>query len=147
MRQLLALVLATPLVLPTAAAPVAAQAQVFDCQGAVRTESIFEAGAASTRERRWTIVVSDRADYVKRPPEIAAGCVEPTIEVCGCKLGTELVRCRSLGISAAGVEVGMDFSIDRRSRQMTLSGRRYDPASGQLIETSGELACDLSERP
>ncbi len=140
MRQWLALALAT------AAVPLAAQSWEFDCRGTVRSDSVFEAGAASERERRWIIVASDTAGYVKRDPEIAAGCVQPTVEVCGCELGADLIRCRSLGMTPAGEEAGMDFSIDRRSGAMRLSGRRYDPRSGKVVETTGLLACRVSEK-
>lgn len=134
------------LVLALVCAPLAAQTWTYACQGTVRTESIFETGTASERERSWLIVANETAGYVKRDPEIAAGCVEPVVEICGCELGADLIRCRSLGISPAGDEIGMDFSIDRQARRMQLSGRHYDPKSGQVIETSGRLACETMEQ-
>ncbi len=134
------------LVLTAAVAPLSAQSWEFDCRGSVRSEKLFEAGAPSERERRWVIVASDTAGYVKRDPEIAVGCVQPTVEICGCELGADLIRCRSLGLTAAGEEAGMDFSLDRRSGRMQLSGRRYDPRSGSVLETSGELACRMTEK-
>ncbi len=125
--------------------PLAAQAVRFDCAGPVRTEDIFAGGAASSRERQWEIVVSFEGGYVRRAPELAAGCLEATVEVCGCELSSSAIRCRSLGIAREGVEVVMDFSIDRHNGKMTLAGRRFDPHAGSVIETNGLLACKESE--
>ncbi len=140
MRRALAAVLAW-----SAAWPLAAQTLRFDCAGAVRTEDVFDGGAATGGERQWQIVANFEGGYVRRAPELASGCLEPTVEVCGCELASAAIRCRSLGISAQGVEVGMDFSIDRSNGRMTVAGRRFDPKSGTVIETSGRLACTESE--
>lgn len=143
-RVAAALLILSLAALAAAAAP-PLQGQAFDCRGMVRTEQVFEAGTAGERERHWRIIVNDDAGYVKRDPEIAAGCVERTVEVCGCELGADRILCRSLGITRAGEEVGMDFSIDRRSGEMQLTGRRHDPKSGNLTETQGRLACNVTE--
>lgn len=129
-----------------AAAPLAAQTWTFDCHGTAKTENVFDGSPATERERRWRLVVNDEAGYVKRDPELAPGCVERKVEVCGCELGKEAIRCRSLGISPQGEEVGMDFSIDRVTGRMSLSGRRFDPATGNMVDTSGQLACRISRQ-
>lgn len=124
-------------------APVmAAQAMIYDCRGAVSSEPLFGSGAIERHERRWLLEVNDEAGYVKRDRELAAGCVQRTVEICGCDLGSELIRCRSLGITPEGTEVGMDFTLDRRSLRLQLSGQRVDPSSGAVVETRGELACE-----
>ncbi len=129
------------------AAPVmAAQALVYDCRGAVSQEPLFGSGATERQERRWQLEVNDEAGYVKRGRELAAGCVQRTVEICGCELGAELIRCRSLGITPEGNEVGMDFTLDRRSLRLQLSGQRVDPSSGAVVETRGELACEGRRR-
>lgn len=140
---------AVPLVVTlwAAAAPLAAQTWVFDCRGPVKTENVFDDGPASERERRWRIVANEEAGYVKRDPDLAAGCLERTVEVCGCELASEAIRCRSLGVTPQGEEVGMDFSIDRITGTMHLAGRRFDPATGNVIDTSGQLACAMSRQP
>ncbi len=140
MRRWLAAALAVSFTLP-----LAAQTVRFDCAGMVRTEDVFDGGASGSAERRWQIVASFEGGYVKRAPELAAGCVEATVEVCGCELSSTAIRCRSLGISRDGVEVGMDFGIDRRSGRMTVAGRRFDPRAATVIETSGQLACTETE--
>ncbi len=127
------------------AIPLAAQTVRFDCAGTVRTEDVFDGGASSSAEKRWQILASFEGGYVRRAPELAAGCVEATVEVCGCELASAAIRCRSLGISRDGIEVAMDFGIDRRSGKMTLAGRRFEPRAGTVIETSGELACTETE--
>lgn len=140
---------ALPLIamLSAASAPLAAQTWVFDCHGPVKTENVFDGGPVSERERRWRITVNDEAGYVKRDPELAAGCIERNVEICGCEPGADMIRCRSLGITPQGEEVGMDFSIDRVTGKMILSGRRYDPATGHMIDTRGQLACAMSRQP
>ena len=117
-----------------------AQALRFECRGIVKTENVFD-GGGEARERQWTLIANHDAGYVKRDPELAAGCVERKVEVCGCDLGSQTIRCRSLGITPQGVEVGMDFSIDRHAQQLKLAGRRFDPASGDVTETTGVLQC------
>lgn len=123
------------------AMPLVAQTVRFDCTGIVKTENLFDTGLATTTERQWGVVANYDAGYVKRDPELAAGCVERNVEVCGCELGAQAVSCRSLGITPRGVEVSMDFTIDRAAQRMKLSGRRFDPQSGSVTETSGLLAC------
>lgn len=127
------------------ALPLAAQTVRFDCAGTVRTEDVFDGGASQSAEKQWQIVASFEGGFVRRPPELAAGCVEATVEVCGCELSSSAIRCRSLGISRDSVEVVMDFGIDRRSGKMTVAGRRFDPRSGTVVETSGELVCTETE--
>lgn len=129
------------------AAPLAAQTWVFDCRGPVKTENVFDGGPATERERHWRIIANDEAGYVKRDPELAPGCIERQVEICGCESGTDMIRCRSLGITPRGEEVGMDFSIDRLTGRMSLAGRRFDPATGNVIDTSGQLACTMSRQP
>lgn len=125
--------------------PLAAQTLRFECGGLVKIESVFDGDSATTAQRQWSVVANYDAGYVKRDPELAAGCVERTVEVCGCELGPQTIHCRSLGIAAQGVEVGMDFSIDRTAQRMKISGRRFDPQSGSVTETTGLLEC--SEHP
>lgn len=148
MKRLPALPLALVLtaVLSAAAAPLAAQTWVFDCRGPVKTENVFDGGPAAERERRWRIVANEEAGYVKRDPELAPGCLERKVEICGCDLGKEAIRCRSLGITPQGEEVGMDFSIDRLTGRMSIAGRRFDPATGHMTDTSGQLACAMSRQ-
>lgn len=136
----LAAVLMLSFALPLAARPVS-----FDCAGQVSVEDLFDGGGRGTSERRWHLIASVEGGYVRRAPELAAGCIEATVEVCGCEVTSTAIRCRSLGISRDGVEVSMDFSIDRHSGRMTLAGRRFDPRSGTVIESNGLLACKESE--
>ncbi len=125
------------------ALPAAAQTVRFDCHGSVKTDKVFDGGAVE-HERQWTLVANYDAGYVKRAPELAAGCVERRVEVCGCTLDPGAIRCRSLGITPEGVEVGMDFSLDRAVQRLTLSGRRFEPQSGSVTETAGVLECTES---
>ncbi len=136
----LAAVLMLSCALPLAARPVS-----FDCAGQISTEDLFDGGGRGTSERRWHLIASVEGGYVRRAPELAAGCLESTVEVCGCEITPAAIRCRSLGISREGVEVSMDFSIDRHSGRMTVAGRRFDPRSGTVIESNGLLACKESE--
>ncbi len=131
-------------VLMAAAAPLAAQTWVFDCRGPVKTENVFDGSRATERDRRWRIVANDEAGYVKRDPELAAGCMERTVEICGCEPGKDMISCRSLGITPQGETVGMHSSNHRISGRLTLAGRRFDPATGNMIDTSGQLACEMS---
>ncbi len=140
MKRLLAAALALSLTLP-----LAAQTVSFDCAGQLRTENVFDGGIADSGDRQWQVVASFEGGFVRRAPELAAGCLEATVEVCGCELAPAAVRCRSLGISRDGVEVMMDFHIDRHNGRMSVDGRRVDPRSGTVIETHGLLACKESE--
>ena len=117
-----------------------AQTVRFECRGVVKADDVFD-GRSSSHERQWTIIANFDAGYVKRDPELAAGCVERKVEVCGCELGAQAISCRSLGVTPQGIEVGMDFSIDRSAGQLKLAGRRFEPASGNLTETAGVLSC------
>ena len=126
-------------------APLAAQTVRFDCAGQVSTEDLFDGGGRGSSDRQWQLIASLEGGYVRRPPELAAGCMEATVEICGCELAAPTIRCRSLGFSREGVEVAMDFTIDRHSGRMTVAGRRFDPRSSSVIETHGLLACKESE--
>lgn len=128
------------------ALPLAAQTVSYDCEGVVSTENLFDGGPQQSSRERWRIVANPEAGYVKRAPELAAGCLQPAVEVCGCEQAPNVISCRSLGLTREGVEVGMDFSIDRNANRMKLAGRRYDPKSGSVIETRGELACEPGPR-
>ncbi len=139
MRQALVAALLVGIVTQTPA-----QSLLYECRGIVSTENIFDGGNSEQRERQWRIITNYDAGYVKRDPELAAGCVERTVEVCGCELGPQMIRCRSLGLSPQGVEVAMDFSIDRATKRLKLTGRRVEPASGQVTETAGMLDCTES---
>jgi hypothetical protein len=141
---LLSATLAAALAIPSAS--LAAQIWVFDCRGPVKTENVFDGSPATERERHWRIVANDDAGYVKRDPELAPGCLERKVEICGCDLGKDAIRCRSLGITPQGEEVGMDFSIERSTGRMSLAGRRFDAATGTMIDTSGQLACTMSRQ-
>lgn len=127
------------------ALPLAAQTVRFDCAGQVSIEDLFDGGGRGSSDRQWQIIASLDGGYVRRAPELAAGCMEATVEICGCELAPAAIRCRSLGFSREGVEVVMDFTIDRHSGRMTVAGRRFDPRAGTVIETNGLLACKESE--
>ncbi len=147
LRLALLLTAALAVVLAAASAPLAAQIRVLECRGLVKTENVFDGSPATERERHWRIVANDEAGYVKRDPELAPGCLERKVEICGCDLGKDAIRCRSLGITPQGEEVGMDFSIERSTGRMSLAGRRFNPVTGTMIDTSGQLVCDISRQP
>ncbi len=128
-------------------APAQAQARHYDCSGQLKVENLFDGSRPEFRSQHWRISVNPVAGYVKRPPELAAGCLEKKVEICGCELGDDLVRCRSLGITPDGNEIAMDFTLDRRALVLRASGNRHHPKSGNTIETSGEFACQATAEP
>ena len=130
-----------------AAEPAAAQARHYDCSGQLKVEDLFDGTRPELSRHQWRITVNTEAGYVKRPPELAAGCVEKKVEICGCEQGDDVVVCRSLGIAPDGTEVAMDFTLDRRALVLRASGRRHQPKSGQMIETTGEFACQAAAAP
>ncbi len=127
--------------------PVMAQARHVDCSGQLKVENLFDGIPPETQQRQWRISVNPEAGYVKRPPELAAGCLEKKVEICGCEQGEEAVRCRSLGIAPDGTEITMDFTLDWRTLVLRASGSRHQPKSGQMTETTGEFACRAATRP
>ncbi len=124
-----------------------AQAKHFDCSGPLKVENLFDGSKPEFGQRQWRITVNPEAGYVKRPPELASGCLEKKVEICGCEQGEDVVRCRSMGIAADGTEITMDFSLDRRGLVLRVSGARHHPRSGQMIETTGEFACQAAAPP
>ncbi len=114
----------------------------YDCSGQLRTEDLAEGGATTRRDGRWRISVNPDAAYVKRPPELAAGCLEQRVEICGCEIAEDKLRCRSLGITPDGTEIAMDFTLDRAALVLRADGRRQHARSGLLIETSATLRCE-----
>ena len=124
-----------------------AQAWQVDCSGKLKVENLFDGSQPVFRQQRWRISVNPEAGYVKRPPELAAGCLEKKVEICGCEQGEDTVRCRSMGIAPDGTEIAMDFTLDRRTLVLRADGRRHHPKSGDMTETSGELACEPAASP
>lgn len=127
--------------------PAIAQARHVDCSGQLTVENLFDGSPPERQQRRWRISVNPEAGYVKRPPELAAGCLEKKVEICGCEQGEDAVRCRSLGIAPDGTEITMDFTLDWRTLVLRASGSRHQPKSGQMIETTGEFACQAAAAP
>lgn len=116
----------------------------YACSGIVKSENIFAAGSGVSSNTRFDIVVNFDHHFVKRDQQLAAGCLTRQIEICSCDLGAELIACRSLGSNPrSGQEVGADFSIDRSNGRMQFSGRRTDPEAGHLIESQGQLSCQI----
>jgi hypothetical protein len=126
-----------------------AQAQTWhvECHGQLTVEDLFDGERPEFLRRQWRITVNPEAGYVKRPPELAAGCVEKKVEICGCEQSDLAVRCRSMGIAPDGTEIAMDFTLDRHSGVLRATGRRHHPASGKMIETTGEFACQAAAAP
>lgn len=114
----------------------------YDCSGQLHTEDLADGGATTLRDGRWRISVNPEAGYVKRPPELAAGCVEQRVEICGCEIAEDKLRCRSLGFTPDGIEIAMDFTLDRAALLLRAEGRRQHARSGLLIETSARLSCE-----
>ena len=129
------------------ALPAFAQVRHYDCSGRLKVEDLFDGVRPEFSQRQWRITANPEAGYVKRPPELAAGCIEKKVEICGCEQGDDVVVCRSLGIAPDGTEVAMDFTLDRRALVLRASGRRHQPKSGQMIETTGEFACQAAAAP
>ena len=128
-------------------APSLAQARHFDCSGQLKRENPFDGSPSDLLQRQWRITLNAEAGYVKRPPELAAGCLEKQVEICGCEQADNAVRCRSMGIATDGTEITMDFTLDRRTLVLRASGNRHHPKSGHLIETAGEFACEAAATP
>ncbi len=124
-----------------------AQARHVDCSGQLKVENLFDGSPPERQQRQWRISANPEAGYVKRPPELAAGCLEKKVEICGCEQGEDAVRCRSLGIAPDGTEITMDFTLDWRTLVLRASGSRHQPKSGQMIETTGEFACQAAATP
>jgi len=124
-----------------------AQVRHFDCSGQLKVENLFDGSKPELQQRQWRISVNPEAGYVKRPPELAAGCLEKKVEICGCEQGEDAVRCRSLGIAPDGTEIAMDFTLDWRTLLLRASGSRHQPKTGNMIETTGEFACQAAAKP
>lgn len=124
-----------------------AQARHVDCSGQLKVENVFDGSPPVMQQRQWRISVNPEAGYVKRPPELAAGCLEKKVEICGCEQGEDAVRCRSLGIAPDGTEITMDFTLDWRTLLLRASGSRHQPKTGDMTETTGEFACQAAAKP
>ncbi len=135
------------LLLAACALPVSAAVVHYDCSGELRSENLFDGGAPQAQALQARISVNSQADYVKRPPQLASGCLQKQVEVCGCQQTPESIRCSSLGMAPDGTEIAMDFSLDRRAYRLQVSGRQHQPKSGQVIETTGLLTCHAAEMP
>lgn len=119
----------------------------YACNGIIQSENIFVAGSVVSQSRHYDILVNFDHHFVKRDQELAAGCLTRQIEMCSCDLGEELISCRSLGLNPrSGQEVAAEFSIDRSNGRMRFTGRRTDPESGQLIESQGQLSCQITAK-
>ena len=122
-------------------------AQVVDyvCEGALRTDKVFEADGVSAETRRFRITANIAAGYVKRDPALAAGCFAGRTEVCACEPpSSEKIVCRSLGFRADGTEVSLDFTLRHCERILNIAGKEFNPRLGTLIEVQGELTCTNS---
>ena len=115
----------------------------YACQGMVDSDNIFESGSIDRSEKHYLIKVSFDAGYVRRAPELAAGCLSKKIEICTCDLTPDQIACRSFGMNPGGQETVMDFTIERRTNLMHIKGRLSNPQSGQVIETRGTLSCKI----
>jgi hypothetical protein len=122
-----------------------AQAVDYVCEGALRTDNVFEAGGVTTETRRFRISANIAAGYVKRDPALAAGCFAGRTEVCACEPpSSEKIVCRSLGFRADGTEVSLDFTLRHSERILNVVGKEFNPGLGTLIEVQGELICTRS---
>jgi hypothetical protein len=122
-----------------------AQAVDYVCEGALRTDNVFEAGGVTTETRRFRITANVAAGYVKRDPALAAGCFAGRTEVCACEPpSSEKIVCRSLGFRADGTEVSLDFTLRHSERLLNVAGKEFNPGLGALIEVQGELICTRS---
>ena len=124
-----------------------AQAWHVDCHGQLTVEDLFDGEQPERLQRQWRISVNPEAGYVKRPPELAAGCLEKKVEICGCEQSESAVRCRSMGIASDGTEIAMDFTLDRRSGVLQATGRRHHPASGKMLAPTGAFARQAAATP
>lgn len=135
------------LVLFLALTSAAASAEVVDylCEGEIRTDEVFESDGVKLEKRRFRIVANLAAGYVKRDPALAAGCFAGRTEVCACEPpNAEIIVCRSLGFSADGTEVSLDFTLRASDQRLVITGRRFNARAGSLTETVGRLACQRS---
>ena len=122
-----------------------AQAVDYVCEGALRTDNVFEAGGVKTETRRFQITANIAAGYVKRDPALAAGCFAGRTEVCACEPpSSEKIVCRSLGFRADGTEVSLDFTLRHSERLLNVAGKEFNSGLGTLIEVQGELICTRS---
>ena len=122
-----------------------AQAVDYVCEGALRTDNVFEAGGVTTETRRFHITANIAAGYVKRDPALAAGCFAGRTEVCACEPpSSEKIVCRSLGFRADGTEVSLDFTLRHSERILNVVGKEFNSGLGTLIEVQGELICTRS---
>ena len=122
-----------------------AQAVDYVCEGALRTDKVFEVGGVTTETRRFRITANIAAGYVKRDPALAAGCFAGRTEVCACEPpSSEKIVCRSLGFRADGTEVSLDFTLRHSERTLTIAGKEFNPRLGTLIEVQGEFTCTHS---
>ena len=119
-----------------------AQAVDYVCEGALRTDKVFEADGVSVETRRFQITANIAAGYVKRDPALAAGCFAGRTEVCACEPpSAEKIMCRSLGFRADGTEVSLDFTLRHSDRRLSVAGKEFNSRLGTLIEMQGELTC------
>jgi hypothetical protein len=119
-----------------------AQAVDYVCEGALRTDNVFEAGGVTTETRRFRITANIAAGYVKRDPALAAGCFAGRTEVCACEPpSSEKIVCRSLGFRADGTEVSLDFTLRHSEQLLNVVGKEFNSRLGTLIEVQGELTC------
>ena len=122
-----------------------AQAVDYVCEGALRTDKVFEADGVSAENRRFRITANIAAGYVKRDPALAAGCFAGRTEVCACEPpSSEKIVCRSLGFRADGTEVSLDFTLRHSERLLNVAGKEFNSGLGTLIEVQGELICTRS---
>jgi hypothetical protein len=120
--------------------------QHYDCVGEVNSENIFLPESATLTTQRFALTLSLAGNYLKRDPTLAAGCLMPQIEICQCELTPERITCRSLGLNPRnGQEVSADFTLVTHSGQLQFQARRLSPASGELVETQGQLLCTLAK--
>ena len=125
--------------------PSSAQVVDYLCEGALRTDKVFEADGTRSVTERFRITANIAAGYVKRDPALAAGCFAGRTEVCACEPpSAEKIICRSLGFRADGTEVSLDFTLRPSNRLLIVSGKEFNARSGTLIETQGELTCTRS---
>jgi len=119
-----------------------AQAVDYVCEGALRTDKVFESDGVSVETRRFQITANIAAGYVKRDPALAAGCFAGRTEVCACEPpSAEKIMCRSLGFRADGTEVSLDFTLRHSDRRLSVVGKEFNSRLGTLIEMQGELTC------
>jgi len=122
--------------------PSSAQVVDYLCEGALRTDKVFEADGTRSVTERFRITANIAAGYVKRDPALAAGCFAGRTEVCACEPpSTEKIVCRSLGFRADGTEVSLDFVLTPRDQILNVTGKEFNARLGALIEIHGQLVC------